>query len=85
MKTKIFPIIKKICYDPKETSTTRSEHTKKALCFLTLLMLTTLPVYGENAMDYFNLCLKSAITPTKIKYFSKALELDPMLAKAFEN
>jgi hypothetical protein len=48
-------------------------------------MLTTLPVYGENAMDYFNLCLKSAITPTKIKYFSKALELDPMLAKAFEN
>ena len=58
---------------------------KKVLCFLTLLVLPTLPVYGENAMNYFNLFLKNAITRTKIKYFSKALELDPMLSKAFEN
>jgi hypothetical protein len=48
-------------------------------------MLSALPVHGENAMDYFNLGFKSAITHTKIKYFSKALELDPMLAKAYEN
>jgi hypothetical protein len=48
-------------------------------------MLSALPVHGENTMDYFNLGLKSTITHTKIKYFSKALELDPMLAKAFEN
>jgi hypothetical protein len=48
-------------------------------------MLPTLPVYGENAMDFFNLGLKSTVTRTKIKYFSKALELNPMLAKAYEN
>ena len=58
---------------------------RKIICFLIFFMLSALPVYGENAMDYFNLGLKSTITRTKIKYFSKALELDPMLAKAYEN
>lgn len=48
-------------------------------------MLSALPVYGENPMNYFYLALKSTITRTTIKYFSKALELDPMLAKAYEN
>lgn len=57
---------------------------KKVVCFLIFLMLSALPVHGENAMDYFNLGLKSTITRTKIKYFSKALELDPMLAEAYE-
>jgi hypothetical protein len=36
-------------------------------------------------MDFFNLGPKSTVTLTKIKYFSKALELDPMLAEAYEN
>lgn len=58
---------------------------KKILYFLILLIVSALPVYGENAMDYFYLGLKSTITRTTIKYFSKALELDPMLAKAYEN
>jgi hypothetical protein len=58
---------------------------KKVVCFLIFLMLPTPPVHGENAMDFFNLGLKSTVTRTKIKYFSKALELDPMLAKAYEN
>ena len=58
---------------------------RKIICFLIFFMFSALPVYGENAMDYFNLGLKSTITRTKIKYFSKALELDPMLAKAYEN
>ena len=35
-------------------------------------------------MDYFNLGLDSTFTPTKIKYFSKALELDPSFAEAYE-
>jgi len=35
-------------------------------------------------MDYFNLGLKSNLTSTKIKYFSKALELDPNIAEAYE-
>ncbi len=47
-------------------------------------MLSALPVHGENAMDYFNLGLKSSITRTKIKYYSKALELDPSLLEAYE-
>lgn len=58
---------------------------KKVVCFLIFLMLSTLPVHGENAINFFNLGLKSTVTRTKIKYFSKALELDPMLAKAYEN
>ena len=57
---------------------------RKIICFLIFLMLLALPVHGENAMDYFNLGLKSTITRTKIKYFSKALELDPNLAEAYE-
>jgi tetratricopeptide (TPR) repeat protein len=57
---------------------------KKGVCFLLLLMLLALPVHGENAMEYFNLGLKSTLTSTKIKYFSKALEINPMLAEAYE-
>ena len=56
----------------------------KGVCFLLLLMLLALPVHGENAMEYFNLGLKSTLTSTKIKYFSKALEINPMLAEAYE-
>ncbi|MBL7179951.1 MAG: tetratricopeptide repeat protein [Desulfobacterales bacterium] len=57
---------------------------RKIICFVALLMLWALPVQGENAMDYFNLGIKSTITRTKIKYFSKALELDPKLVEAYE-
>jgi tetratricopeptide (TPR) repeat protein len=35
-------------------------------------------------MDYFNLGLKSNITRKKIEYFTKALELNPTLAAAYE-
>ena len=48
-------------------------------------MLSTIPVHGENGMDFFNLGLKSIVTHIKIKYFSKALELNSMLAEAYEN
>lgn len=41
-------------------------------------------VYAENAMDYFVRGLKSTSTRTKIKYFSKALELAPNLTEAYE-
>jgi len=57
---------------------------RKTICFLIFLMLSALPAHGENAMDYFNLGLKSNLTRTKIKYFSKALELDPNMAEAYE-
>lgn len=48
-------------------------------------MQLALPVHSENAVDYFNLGLKSTVTRTKIKYLSKDLELDPMLVEACEN
>ena len=57
---------------------------RKVICYLIFLMLSSLSVYGENATDYFNLGLKSTVTRTKIKYFSKALELAPSLTEAYE-
>ena len=57
---------------------------RKVISYLIFLMLLTLPVHGENAKDYFNLGLKSSVTRTKIKYYSKALELDPTLVEAYE-
>ena len=57
---------------------------RKVICYLIFLMLPALSVYGENATDYVNLGLKSTLTRTKIKYFSKALELDPDLAEVYE-
>jgi tetratricopeptide (TPR) repeat protein len=47
-------------------------------------MLSAISVYGENATDYFNLGLKSTSTRTKIKYFSKALDLAPNMTEAYE-
>ena len=57
---------------------------RKIIGFLIILILTALPARAENAIDYFNLGLKSTLTNTKIKYFSKALEMDPYLAEAYE-
>ena len=57
---------------------------RKVICYLIFLMLSALSVYGENATDYFNRGLKSTLTRTKIKYFSKALELAPNLTEAYE-
>ena len=57
----------------------------KVVCFLIFLMLSALPVHGENAMDFFNLGLESTVARAKIKYCSKSLELGPMLEEAYEN
>ena len=48
-------------------------------------MLPAFPIHGENVINYFNLGLKNTLTNTKIKYFPKALELDPVLVEAYEN
>ena len=42
------------------------------------------PAYGDNAMEYFNLGVKNSVTHKKIKYFTKALELNPDWAAAYE-
>ena len=39
---------------------------------------------GDIALEYFNLGLKSSMAYKKIDYFSKALELNPRLAPAYE-
>ena len=55
-----------------------------AICLFTLLCLTSATAYGEDAMDYFNLGVKGSMTRKKIDYFTKALELNPRLAAAYE-
>ena len=57
---------------------------RKIIGFLTIFILSALPAHAESATDYFNLALKSSLAVTKIKYFSKALEIDPYLAEAYE-
>ena len=58
----------------------------KSLKFILLvfLLLTTPTVYGQDAMHYFNLGLESTQTRKKIDYFTKALELNPDLAVAYQ-
>ena len=51
---------------------------------LVLLFPAISPVHGENALDYFNLGLKSSVTRKKIEYYTKALECNPRLAAAYE-
>lgn len=57
---------------------------KKVICYLIFFLLPVFSVYAENATDYLNRGLKSTSTRTKIKYFSKALEMAPNLAEAYE-
>ncbi|UCD32602.1 MAG: tetratricopeptide repeat protein, partial [Desulfobacterales bacterium] len=40
--------------------------------------------FGKDAKEYFNLGLESSLAYKKIDYFTKALELDPRLADAYE-
>ena len=55
-----------------------------ALFLLFLLAPTSAPAHGPDAMHYFNLGLESSRTGEKIEYFTKALELNPDLAVAYE-
>ncbi|MBW1767720.1 MAG: tetratricopeptide repeat protein [Deltaproteobacteria bacterium] len=48
------------------------------------VLASEIPTHIDNAMDYFDYGLKSSMTSEKIEYFTKALELDPELAAAYE-
>ncbi len=48
------------------------------------LLIATCSAWGQDAMYFYHLGLKSSITPTKIKYFTEALELDPGLSAAYK-
>ena len=48
------------------------------------LWLAAPPAYGDNAMEYFSLGVKTSVTHKKIEYFTKALEINPDWAEAYE-
>ena len=56
-----------------------------SICLLTLLWLAANLAHAEDAEEYLKLARKSSTTNKKIGYLSKALELDPNLASAYEN
>ena len=58
----------------------------KKLAFFLLMLMWLSPVHGEvgDGLDYFTLGLQSSTTNKKIEYFTKALELNPNLAAAYE-
>ena len=65
---------------------------KLLIRLLALIMLAAVPglyynaqASGDSAMDYFDLGMKSSMAYKKIEYFTKALELNPRLAPAYEN
>jgi DNA-binding SARP family transcriptional activator len=55
-----------------------------ALCLFLLFWVSPAQAEVGDAMDYFNLGLESSLTNKKIKYFTKALELNPDLTSAYE-
>jgi tetratricopeptide (TPR) repeat protein len=65
---------------------------KKLYIFILVLLVTAswpnhdkeVYAFDTSATEYFNLGLKSSMVYKKINYFSKALELNPRLAPAYE-
>lgn len=57
---------------------------KMAVCIFILICPLMARAHGMDAMAYFDLGIKSTMTNKKIDYFSKALELNPLLAEAYE-
>lgn len=64
---------------------------KITICLLTLLMTTLWPkqapqafAFEVSAAHYFNLGMKTSFAYKKILYFTKALELNPQFAPAYE-
>jgi tetratricopeptide (TPR) repeat protein len=63
----------------------KTKHIRTSMiCVLTLILLSVNPVYGENAMHHVKLALESSTANKKIQHLSKAIELDPNLASAYE-
>jgi tetratricopeptide (TPR) repeat protein len=48
------------------------------------LLFATCSAWGQSAMHYYNLGVDSSLFNRKVRYFSKALELNPQLAVAYE-
>jgi len=67
-----------------QTQGANSPMNKTTIFLLALLLLCVPAVHGKNAMDYYDLGVKGSMTRKKIEYFTKALELNPNLAAAYE-
>lgn len=67
----------KIANKPKRIRTTMT-------CVLTLILLAVNPVCGDDAKEYVKLARESSSARKKIQHLSKAIELDPNLASAYE-
>lgn len=52
---------------------------------ITCLCFTATATWGQDAIDFYNRGLESSLSYKKIKYFTKALQLDPKLVPAYEN
>ena len=58
---------------------------KRLLFYLaSFIWLAALPAHAEDANEYFKQAMRSSTANKKIDYLSKALELDPNLAAAYE-
>lgn len=51
---------------------------------LAYLCLIVTAAWGQDAIEFYNLGLKSSLACKKIEYFTKALQLNPNLAEAYE-
>lgn len=52
--------------------------------FISCLLITITAAWGQDAMHFYDLGLKSSMAYKKIHYFTKALELDRGLTEAYE-
>ena len=57
---------------------------KKTLIIAIAFLFISCTAWGQDAMHFFNLGLNSSMTNTKINYFTRALEINPMLSEAYE-
>ena len=58
---------------------------KRLLFYLaSFIWLAALPAHAEDANEYFKQAMRSSMANKRIEYLSKALELDPNLAAAYE-
>lgn len=51
---------------------------------VTYLCLTAVSAWGQDAIEFYNRGLKSPLAYKKIEYFTKAIQLNPNLAEAYE-
>ena len=57
---------------------------KTLVGILGCMLIIAAPAWGQEAMYFYNLGLDSSLANRKIHYFSKALELNPRLAAAYQ-